>query len=344
MKKNVLKRLLAVLTASILLVSALAGCGNSASDTTAEGSASAGAATPAANSDDTYYMISFLSTLEFWDDCWNGMQDAAKIYGANVEYTGAQEADVNEEITVLEQVMAKNPAGIAITCTDAEGLQPTIDKAIAQGIEVVCFDSDSSGSSRYSHLGTGNENAGKMLGEYVFDNNSGDLKAAVMLTVGVPTHEARAQGVKDAVEEYSNVSLVSEANFDGEQDDAAKQAASIIQANPDINVIFAVNSAGALGAAAAVREAGKEGDILICGFDTDVSVYEGIEAGSIYCTARQGAYNMGFWSMQFLYCVRNDLLNPVDGWRENGLSPLPPEVDTGVDIVNADNLSAFYSA
>ena len=51
---------------------------------------------------------------------------------------------------------------------------------------------------------------------------------------------------------------------------------------------------------------------------------------------------MGFWSFQFLFMTKNNLVNPIDGWREAGMSPLPPHVDTGVDIVTKSNLSTFY--
>ena len=115
----------------------------------------------------------------------------------------------------------------------------------------------------------------------------------------------------------------------------------MIQANPNLKAIFVVNANGALGAAAAVREAGKTGEILVVGFDTDGGMYEAIESGDIFATARQGCYNMGFWSLQFLFMARNNLVNPIDGWREQGMSPLPKSVDTGVDIITAENVATF---
>ena len=300
------------------------------------------AAAAADASGQTYYMISYLSTLEFWDDCYAGFQAAADLYGAKTEYTGAEGVDPSAQITVLEQVIATQPDGIAITCCDATALEETINKAIDAGIEVVCFDADSPGSKRYSCLQTGNDSAGAALADIAAKELGETGQVGVIFSAGSPTHEARAEGIKNQIESnYPNMSVV-EANFDGEQEDGASAAASLIQANPDLKAIFVVNANGSLGAAAAVREAGKTGEILVVGFDTDGGMYEAIANDEIFATARQGCYNMGFWSMQFLYMIKNGIVNPTEGWRDNNLSPVPPHVDTGVDIVTKDNLSVFY--
>lgn len=338
MKKNVLKRVSAMLLATGLSLSMLSGCGGGSNGSGTNSGSSVSLGDP----NDTYYMVTFSAVEEFWDDCWSGFEDAAALYGTNVKYTGAQAADLNEEVTVLEQVIATNPTGIAITCTDADGLKDPINKAIDKGIEVVCFDADSPESNRYSILSTGNESAGEELTDTVIEGMGGSGDIALIYQAGLPTFEARARGVRASVEKHDGVNLVAEANYNSEQEDAARAAASLIQANPDVKAIITVNAPGQLGVAAAVREAGKEGKILVAGMDTDSGIYQSIDSGEIFAAAKQGAYNMGFWSMQFLFCTANDLVNPVDGWRENGLSPLPASVDTGVTIVTKENLSTFW--
>ena len=337
-----MKRFATLALTLAMLLTLATGCGGKAADSGSTPSGEAGV-TSIGDANDVYYMISYLSTLEFWDDAIRGFEDAAAIYGAQTKYTGAPGVDAAAQITVLEQVMATNPAGIAITCCDATALEDTINKAIAQGIEVVCFDADSAGSNRYSILQTGNETAGEMLADTTAMALGEKGEVAICFSVGSPTHEARAAGIRNGIAKYSGMKVVAESNYDGEQTDAASVAAALIQGNPNLDAIFVTNANGALGAAAAVREAGKTDTIKVIGFDTDGGMFEAIDNGEIFCTAKQGAYNMGFWSMQFLFCVKNDLVNPVDGWREKGLNPLPVSVDTGVTIVDKDNLAAYYS-
>lgn len=337
-----MKKFLTLALTLAMVLSTMTACGNNGG-AAVDGEGAQGANATIGNSSDIYYMISYLSTLEFWDDCYGGFEAAADIWGANTEYTGAPGVDAAAQITILEQVMATNPAGIAITVCDATALDDTINKAIDQGIEVVCFDAASEGSKSYSTLQTGNESAGGSLADAAAAELGEQGDCVIMFSVGSPTHEARARGIRNGIAKYSGMTSV-DVNYDGEQNDAAAQAASAIQANPGLKAIFVTNANGALGAAAAVREAGKAGEILVVGFDTDGGMYEAIDAGEIFATARQGCYNMGFWSFQFLFMTKNNLVNPIDGWREAGMSPLPPHVDTGVDIVTKENLSVFYTA
>lgn len=332
-----MKKILA-LALTLMMMFTLVACGGDEPAPAPQAGGTEAAAT-IGNPDDVYYMISYLSTLEFWDDCYEGFKAGAELWGAKTEYTGAEGVDAAAQITILEQVIATNPTGIAITVCDATALDDTINKAIDQGIEVVCFDAASTTSKSYATLQTGNESAGAALAKLAAEELGNQGDCAVLFSVGSPTHEARAAGIRNEI--TSRGMSIADVNFDGEQTDAAAQAASVIQSNPDLKAIFVVNANGALGAAAAVREAGKQGEILVVGFDTDGGMYEAIESGEIFATARQGCYNMGYWSFQFLFSVANDLVNPVEGWREAGLSPLPPHVDTGVNVVTKDNVAVF---
>jgi ribose transport system substrate-binding protein len=75
--------------------------------------------------------------------------------------------------------------------------------------------------------------------------------------------------------------------------------------------------------------------------DIDDRLMEMIEAGDVAATIVQGGWNMGFWSMIMVYYLSHDLLHPLPGWREAGISPLPDIVDTGGYVVTKDNVKFF---
>ena len=150
----------------------------------------------AANPDDVYYMVTFSSGIEYWKGCYNGFESAAAKYGAKTEYTGANTNDVNQEVTVLEQVIAKNPAGIAVTCVNPEGLKDPIQKAIDQGIPVVTFDSDSPDSGRYSFLATGNYAAGVEAATAIAELCGEQGEVGILQVPGLLNLEERANGFK----------------------------------------------------------------------------------------------------------------------------------------------------
>jgi ribose transport system substrate-binding protein len=292
----------------------------------------------AAPADEEYYMITFMSGLEYWKSCYAGFQDAAKIYGVKTAYTGAQQFDINQQVTVLEQVAAKRPAGITITVVNAEALVKPIDS----GIPVIIFDSDSPNSKRPSIVQTGNERAGRSAADALAAKVGEAGNVAVLVVPGTPTLEARAAGFKAQIaEKYPKMKVVATGNYDGGEATAAKAAAGIMQANPDLKGMFAGNSPGGLGIATAVREAGKKGQTAVVGFDADQALLEKIKTGEVAATVAQGSYNQGYWAMNLLYQYKHKLMNPIAGWDKHGLNPLPPYVDTGVFVITKENVDVF---
>jgi ribose transport system substrate-binding protein len=290
-----------------------------------------------------YYMVTFASGIEYWRGCFAGMKDAAGLLGVKAIYTGAPQADVNQEVTVLEQVIAKKPAGIAVTCANPAGLKAPINKAIAAGIPVVTFDADSPSSNRYCYLGTSNFNAGGAAARYMGKLLGGKGEVAVSTVIGQLNHEERKSGFMEVLtEEYPRIKVVAIGNDNNDQTKAATLVAGFLQANPKLKGIFCTDSLGGVGAGAALREANAVGKVRIISFDTDRGTLDLIKEGVISASIAQGTWNMGYWSLQYLYHVRHNLVKPVRGWKRKGINPLPGMVDTGTNIVTITNVDAFY--
>jgi ribose transport system substrate-binding protein len=117
----------------------------------------------------------------------------------------------------------------------------------------------------------------------------------------------------------------------------------LLQAEPDIKGVFSTNDPAAVGAAQAIREAGLLDSIHHIGFDYAPNTLDLIDRGELGATLAQGTWQMGFWSMMFLYMVRHGKIASVADWKAAGISPLPPYVDTGVVVITKDN-SQFWRA
>ena len=311
-----MKKFLAFLLASLMLLSV-------ATFALASG-------TLAGNPSDEYYMVSFLSGIDYWKTCFTGMEDAAKLLNVTAKYTGQTDADVAGEVAVLEQVIAQNPKGIAITCVNSTAFADTINAAIAQGIAVVTFDSDSPTSDRASYLSTGNEDAGKTAAAYLAPLCGNKGKIAVLYTVGAENTEARVKGFSDwCAANAPEVELVL-VNDAGDTTQAVDNITAALQANDDIVGVFCVDGIAGTAGPTAVKESGK--DLKVLAFDVDTTVLDMIKSGDISATVAQGQYNMGYWSMMFLYAEANGL----------STANLPGYVDTGVTIVTKDTVDNYY--
>jgi len=156
-------------------------------------------------------------------------------------------------------------------------------------------------------------------------------------------NEQRVLGFKNAIEkDYKNLKLVQIGNGNGDQTQAAKVIAGFLQAHPNIKGVFCSEATSGVGAATAVKEARKDGKIKIVSFDTDRATLDAIKSGAIAASIAQGTYIMGYQSMNFLYQLKHELINPVEDWKAKGINPLPPFVDTGVNIVTKENVESFY--
>ncbi len=315
-------------------------------DTAAEAPAAAEvAASVPESADGEYYMISFFAGADYFKGCFAGFEAAAKEAGVTATYMGSQGTDVNAEVTVLEQVIAKNPKGIAVSCVNADALKDSINKAIDQGIPVVTYDADSKDSKRYSFLGTGNYYAGTVAARALGEQIGGKGEVGVLQVPGLSNLQERVDGFTDTLAEvYPEVKIVQIVNGNLDQTEGAKVTAGMLQAHPNIMGIFASDSSAGVGAATAVKEAGKAGQIKIIAFDTDTGTLDLIKEGVLSGSIAQGTYNMGWWSFQMLFNVNGGCgnFNPVEGWKEFGINPLPPSVDTGVTVVTAENVDSFY--
>ena len=327
MKKSIMKKVLVLLLAMVL-VFVMTACGNGGGD--ADGAA--GDNPFVGSPDEVYYMVTFLAGIDYWVTCFEGMQDAAALFGVSVEYTGATTTDVAEQVQVLESVIAMQPAGIALTAVNAEALREPIDRAIAEGIAVIMFDSDSPESNRPAYLSTGNFAAGEVAAEYLLGLIDGQGTVALLYTIGQENSESRVEGFKSWSAQHAPDLEFALVNTAGDTIAATNNLAAALQADENIVAVFCVDGIAGTAGPVAVQESGRGDEIRVLAFDVDSAVLDKVADGTIEATVAQGQYNMGFWSMVFLF------------FEVHGLSgdALPSFVDTGITIVTQENVDQFY--
>jgi len=293
--------------------------------------------------DENYTMVTFVSGIDYWRDCYRGMEDAAAEYGVSTVYTGTPENDITAQVRVLDEVIGQNPSGILLTCLNPDGLLASINNAIDAGIPVVTFDADSPQSKRYSFVGTGNYYAGVVAARYLAPI-VGEGQVAISSVAAQLNHVERRRGfIETLAAEFPNVTTDDSLIVDGQNNAtiAAQGISGVLQANPDVQGIFVTDATGAVGVAGAVRESGL--DLPIVGFDYDEGTLDLIDGGQLNATLAQGTWQMGYWGMQMLKAIVDNEINSVSDWRAAGISPLLPSVDTGVVVITADN-SEFWRA
>ncbi|WP_276354514.1 substrate-binding domain-containing protein [Cohnella caldifontis] len=293
--------------------------------------------------EDKYVMVTFQSGLDYWRTIMKGFEDAAQGLNVSVEFRGATQYDPHEEITVLEQAIARKPAGIAVTAIDPESLNPAIDKAVKAGIPVVLFDSGAPKSAAYSFLGTDNYNAGAQAAREMGRLLGGRGEVAVITQPNQLNHEERTNGFRDTLRaEFPEIGIAEVADGKGDIGISEKTAKEILARHPEVGGFFATQANGGVGIGQALKDLGVAGRKTLIGFDTDKGTLDLVKDGTIDATLAQGTWNMGYWSLMELFHHHHRLVQPGNE-DPQGTHSLPPYIDTGITVVTQANVDQYYA-
>ena len=268
------------------------------------------------------------------------------MLGVEAKYGGTTEYDVNSAVTSLEQVIALNPTGMAVTCMDADAYVDPINNAIDAGIPIVTFDSDSPNSKRTTFLGTSNYQAGVTAADYIGEKLGGKGRVACLTRTGQSNINERIEGfTTELADKYPDIEMVQGVDAGNDENEAATNLSSLLSTDSDIDYIFAALQQAVLGTETALSEAGLTGEIKVVGFDTDKTTLDSIKSGSVEATLSQSPYAEGFWSMIYVYMLANqDCIKSADDWYAKGFPSLPATGDSGCAVVTADNADMYYLA
>lgn len=271
--------------------------------------------------------------VPFFDDCNNGAKEEAAKLGVNYQWVVPQNTQGSTQVRILEDLISKKVDGIAISVNEPKSVEAAIKKAIASGIKVVTFDSDSSNSGRSLYIGTINSAAGETMGEFMAKelNNEGEV-AILTGQLGAANLNERISGIKTVLAKYPKIKLVA---TEGTEDDLARAVStteSIFRANPNLKGIFGVSQVGgpAVSKVMATKEfSSKKSTVKVLAFDDLPDTIKGVKEGYIQGIMVQRPVTMGRLAVEHL----------VD--QINGKETNPSNVDTGVNVVTSQNLGSY---
>jgi ribose/xylose/arabinose/galactoside ABC-type transport system permease subunit/ABC-type sugar transport system substrate-binding protein len=288
-----------------------------------------------------YVMISGATWGPYWIDSKNGLRDKARELDVEADFEGPPTMDVNAQIDYVKNAIARKVDGI-IMVPMADALTPAINEAIDAGIPVVCADADAPSSRRFSFIGTGNFNAGVEGGTRLAELLGGRGEVAIITVTGQDNLLQRVAGYRQALAKYPDIKIVAMGNDQGSPPIAQQQCRAILQAHPNLAGFGCVAAIGGQGAAVAVKEAGRVGQVKIVAMDRDEATLNFIKEGVIQASIAQRTYSMAYIALQLLYNLKNGDIKLINDWKKIGVNPLPPNVDTGSFTISRDNVDFFF--
>jgi len=290
---------------------------------------------------DSYFMCVFRKDTYYWEGVYKGFKAAGDQLGVRTVFDGCNEYDENAQLRVFEQIVAKKPKGIALSPINPEIFEEAINKAVAAGIKVVCFASDSPDSKRSTLITSDNTKEAAAAADFIAEKLGGKGEIGIIERPYQSNHAIRVNVfIETITEKYPGLKVVARENADGDEAKSARIAKKMIEENPNLSFIFCVAGIEGRGAGVGVKESGKP--VKVFCFDADPPVIDMVKDGTIYAVIQPNAVNQGYWSMMCLYVEANGLVDPVSDWRTAGKSPLPSVIDNGFDVVTKENGDYFY--
>jgi len=232
-------------------------------------------------------------------DC--GVRAEAKKLGAKVTTEGPAKFDATLSRPILEAVVAKKPDAILIAPNDVNAMQKPLEAAAKKGIKIVLVDTTVKDpkfavSEISSNNLAGGAAAFKAVQQLV---PAGGKVLGIGVKPGISTTDARDKGFKDAAEASGGkYTFIGQEYSDNEPSKAAQITTAAIAANPDLKAIFASNLFSAQGAATGIKQAGKEGEIVVIGFDAGPDQVAALKDGTVQALIAQQPYNIGVQGVQ----------------------------------------------
>lgn len=200
-----------------------------------------------------------------------GMQAGAKANGATLLEANS-DSKPEKEASLIETYIAGGVDGLVISPISAKASAPALKRAAAKGIKIVTYNTTVDGDIASAFLTSQQEDLGKTTGmaakTFIAEKLGGKARVAVLaFKAAFPEISGqRVGGFIDTIKAGADVTVVAQQDA-WLAEKAVAVASDIITANPDINILYAANEGGTVGAVQAVRRAGKQGKIFVFGVD-----------------------------------------------------------------------------
>ncbi|RWM28186.1 sugar-binding protein [Mesorhizobium sp.] len=271
--------------------------------------------------------------VPFFDDCNTGAKTAADALGVSYQWVVPQNTQGATQVKIIEDLIARQVNGIAISVNEPKSVEGVIKQAMQAGIKVVTFDSDSAKSGRSMYIGTINKQAGVTMGNSMAKALGGKGKIAIVTgQLGASNLNERIDGVKEALTAYPGIEIVA---VEGTEDDLAKAVSvteALLRGHPDLAGIFGMSQVGGPAVAKVLAEqefADRKGKVAVFAFDDLPDTIKGVKDGYINGIMVQRPVTMGKLAVEHLVA------------QVKGKETESKDIDTGVTVVNADNLGSY---
>ncbi len=280
------KRYLALFLVFIMIVGflSIAGCqgqkptpGNEPGNSTGEPKPDNGNAPPPGGKKIKVGISLMNREQSFYKDLEEAFKEAAAKNNIELEIRDAQ-FDSSKQLSGIETLLVGKLDALIICPVDSKAIGAAIKKANKENVPVFTVDIAAEKGDVVSHIASDNEAGGRKAAEYMAKTLNGKGKIVILDSPQVTSVQERVKGFKEELKKFPEMVIISDVDGGAKQGTAMKTMENVLQANKEIDGVFAINDETALGALRAI-ELAKRINIVIIGYDATPPAREAIMKG-----------------------------------------------------------------
>lgn len=260
--------------------------------------------------------------IDYFNATSKGMQQAAEELGnVTVNTDAPTEAKIEKQIEFIDNFITQGVDVIMYASNDPVAIAPVLRKALSQGIRVVGYDADAEPDAREFFVNQASfQGIGYTLIDVMAEEAGEDAQVAIVTSsLTAPNQNRWIEFMEERMaNEYPDMELLDIRPSEEDQNLAFRVTQDLLKAYPDIDGIFGISSVAFPGAADAIRDADKCGEVHVTGLSTPNVMREFVKEGCVETVVLWNPVDLGYAAV---YAARR----LVDG----ELVPGDTELDAG---------------
>jgi ribose transport system substrate-binding protein len=267
------------------------------------------------------------TTHEFWKAIHAGAQTAGEELGVRIIWKGPlKEDDRNEQVQIVETMIAAGVDAIVLTPLDDRALLPPVAEARRAGIPTVIFNSALSGNEHVAYVSTDNRKGGRLAAEYVGKLMKGRGNLILIRVIeSVEGGRQREDGFLETIKaSFPGITILSDNQYAGITTETAYQTTeNLLSRFQNVDAIFTPNESTTFGCLRALQDHGLAGKVIHVGFDSSKKLIEALEKRELRALVLQDPFGMGYQSVKTaVACLRGQ---PFEKYTDTGVVLATPE-------------------
>ena len=224
-----------------------------------------------------------------------GAQKAADAAGVKLTVADAGD-DAAKQTSDIEDLVASGISVLIVNPVDSDAVTGAVEFAKSKGVKVIAVDRAVNGTEIECQIASDNVLGAELATQFIVDTlGEGAVVAELEGVTGASAAIDRSQGFHNIADAKLQVVARQTANFARAEGMSVME--NMLQANPDIQAVFAANDEMALGAMEAISGAGK--NIMVVGFDATDDAIASIKAGQMAGTIAQQPELIGSTAVEY---------------------------------------------